>query len=281
MRIRIDYRADYRYEAEVSFSPHLFRLFPRIDLFVTVLRSEFKTNAGANVQYRRDLFDNEIARCFYPEKSSLLESSLVLEFELKPKNPFHFLLDSRAIDFPFEYTPHERRVLSASLLPQFGDFEGLPFWKTRPGPTVETLVEINESIYKNIGYERREEGEARTPRETLQAGAGACRDFAVLLAETLRANGVAARLVSGYLCEFGKQEKRAEGSLHAWVEAYLPGAGWIGIDPTNGTFANHYHIATAVGLVSDDISPMAGSYYNETPVASKMHATLELTNCDI
>ena len=81
---------------------------------------------------------------------------------------------------------------------------------------------------------RRDEGAARLPAETLSIGSGACRDFALLMAETLRANGVAARLASGYLCEFEAEEKRAEGALHAWTEAYLPGAGWVGFDATNG-----------------------------------------------
>jgi transglutaminase-like putative cysteine protease len=75
----------------------------------------------------------------------------------------------------------------------------------------------------------------------LQLGRGACRDFAVLMAEALRELGLAARLASGYLCEFGEGEKRAEGALHAWVETYIPGPGWLGLDPTNGTLCDHHH----------------------------------------
>ena len=100
----------------------------------------------------------------------------------------------------------------------------------------------------HLAYERREEGVAREPAETIALGRGACRDFAVLLAVLLRQMGVAARLASGYMVETGERERRAEGALHAWTEAYLPGAGWIGLDPTNGILCDHHHILAAVGL---------------------------------
>lgn len=280
MKIKVTYRADYHYETAVSFSPHIFRLFPRVDRFVSVTGMKFKTNGDADVQYRRDLFDNEIAFCFYPRKGLDLKSTLVLNLTLRERNPFHFLLDLHALDFPFKYKPNEERVLTPFLQPQFEGTKSLPFWKPKRKPTVQALVELNEAIHKNIGYERREEGAAYAPAETLEKGEGACRDFSVLLADVLRANGVAARLASGYLCEFGEKEKRAEGALHAWVEAYLPGAGWVGMDPTNGVLTNHNHITAAVGLLPDDISPVTGSYYNKTRVASKMDASLEMVNCD-
>ena len=280
MRIKVMYRADYRYETTVSFSPHTFRLFPRPDRFVNVRSVQFKTNADADVQFRRDLFDNEIAFCFYPQEGRDLKSTLEMELELREKNPFHFLLDAHALEFPFKYKPHEEHALSPFLKAQSEKpSAALPFWKAARKPLIEALIGLNEAVYKNIKYERRDEGAAREAAETLALGAGACRDFSVLLAETLRANGVAARLASGYLCEFGKEEKRAEGALHAWVEAYLPGAGWVGFDPTNGTLCNHYHITAAVGLLPDDITPVTGSYYHKTRVASTMDAALELAGC--
>ena len=99
----------------------------------------------------------------------------------------------------------------------------------------------------------------------------------MLLVEALRGMGLAARLASGYLCEFGDAEKVAEGALHAWVETYLPGAGWIGLDPTNGTFCDHHHLTAAVGLTPDDISPMLGSYFHPTQVPKQtMSASLSI-----
>lgn len=280
MKIQIHYRVDYHYETQVSFSPHLFRLFPRVDRFVNVTKVKFRTNADADIQYRRDLFDNEVARCFYPQKGVDLKSTLVMDVELRERNPFHFLLDSHALDFPFQYKPHEHHVLSPFLKPQGEDAPAaLPFWQPKHGPTVDALMRLNEAIHKNIIYERRDEGEAHPAAKTIELGVGSCRDFSLLLAEVLRKNGVAARLASGYLCEFDEKEKRAEGALHAWVEAYVPGAGWLGMDPTNGTLANHYHITAAVGLVPEDITPVLGSYYNKTRVESTTDAALELIKC--
>lgn len=281
MKIKVFYQTDYRYEKSVSFSPHIFRLFPKADQFVGTESLSFETNPGADVQYRKDVFDNNIAFCFYPDKDQDLIARLEIELQLRERNAFHFLLDAHALDFPFQYKPSELRALEPYLkCAQAGAPLLLPFWKAEPKPTVTALVELNEAIFKNLQYERRDEGPARTPGETLSLGVGACRDFSVLLAETLRGMGIAARLASGYLCEFGAEDKRAEGALHAWTEAYLPGAGWLGLDPTNGVFCNENHITAAVGLTPDDISPVSGNYYDKQQVASTMSATLELIKID-
>jgi transglutaminase-like putative cysteine protease len=138
------------------------------------------------------------------------------------------------------------------------------------------LVDLNQTIHREIAYERREEGEARPSHETLALRRGACRDFAVLLVGELRALGIASRLASGFLCEFDAEEKRAEGALHAWTEAYLPGAGWIGLDPTNGVFCAEHHILTAVGLTPQDIAPIAGNYFHAESLPSQMQASLSI-----
>jgi transglutaminase-like putative cysteine protease len=274
MKIEIRYSANYRYVDPVSFSPHIVRLFPKASHDVVIERLDFETNTGADVQYRRDLFDNNIAVCFYPARDKTLGVRLELLVEVQERNAFHFLLASHAVDFPFAYSSHERRVLDP-YLETTAPVE-LPFWKPESKPTVTALVELNSAIHDHLKYERRDEGAARSPAETLSLGAGACRDFAVLLAETLRANGVAARLASGYLLEFGESEKFAQGALHAWTEAYLPGAGWTGLDPTNGTFCNHNHLTAAVGLTPDDVSPVSGNYYSQKHVPSQMDSALAM-----
>ena len=277
MKIQILYQTQYCYDEPVSFSLHLFRLFPRMERHVSVRSASFQTNIGAAVSYRRDLFDNEIASCFYPGKSALLAANLQLSLEVEEKNAFGFLLESRALNLPFPYSPEEREVLAPYL--DESSLLTLPFW-SKPStlrPTVEALVELNTAIYENIAYERREEGEARTASETLELGRASCRDFAVLMAESLRSLGLAARLASGYLCEFESADKRAEGALHAWVETYLPGAGWLGFDPTNGALCNHYHLTTAVGRTPADISPVLGDYYHDSRVSAEMSTSLQIT----
>ncbi len=276
MRIRIQYQARYDFRETVTFSPHLFRLFPRAERHVRVLSSSFETNASALVSYRRDLFDNDVASCFYPEESRSLTASLDLDLLVDRRNAFDFRVDAHALELPFSYLPSELRLLRPYL-------EGaheieLPFWET-PGralPIIETLSSLNEAIHTNLVYERREEGAAYPPEELLGRGAGSCRDFAVLLAEVLRGLGIATRLASGYLCEFGDGNKIAEGSLHAWTEAHIPGAGWIGMDPTNGTFCDHHHLTSAVGLEPEDISPVQGNYFSDEHTPSEMSASLQI-----
>jgi transglutaminase-like putative cysteine protease len=276
MKVGISYQTQYLYEEPVSFSTHLYRLFPKADRYVTVRSLAFQTNANATTNYRRDLFDNEIASCFYPGRSALLAVNLQIELEIEPRNAFSFLLAPHAAEFPFAYDAHEAQILAPYR--QAAGALTLPFWQppTSPQPTVSTLISLNEAIHTHLAYERREEGEAYAPEETLRLGRGSCRDFTVLLAEVARGLGLAARLASGYLCEFGSEEKVAEGALHAWTEIYLPGAGWLGFDPTNGYLCNHHHITAAVGLTPADISPILGNYYHPTHVPAQMNASLQI-----
>ncbi len=276
MKIAIRYQTQYLYSEPVSFSLHYFRLFPKTGRHLTIHRLAFQTNADADVHYRHDLFDNEIASVFYTGKSALMAASLQIDLDVEERNPFGFILSKHAVDFPFQYTPREADVL-APYLPSSGPL-ALPFWTapTSPQDTVETLVSLNDALHKNIAYERREEGAAHSAAETLRLGRGSCRDYTVLLAEVARGLGVAARLASGYLCEFEGGRKVAEGALHAWTELYLPGAGWIGFDPTNGYLCNHYHLTAAVGLTPDDISPIAGTFAPPLPSPPTMTASLQI-----
>jgi len=282
VKLRIRYETTYSYERAVAFSPHDVRLFPRHDRFTRVRRLDFKTNPATNVRFARDVFDNTVASCFFPDASAELDLHLLLELEIDEKDPFHFILENSAVELPFEYDPGIHAVLAAYRERRTADTLALPGW-TRPTVaekrnTVATLANLNRLLHESIGYERREEGAARSPAETLRNGCGACRDIAVLLAELLRDVGLAARLVSGYLRESDSETRRAEGSLHAWTEAFLPGAGWVGLDPTNGIFCNHNFISAAVGLTPSDITPISGSYFHKEEIPNRMTSRLELIN---
>lgn len=280
MKIAIRYQADYIYDSAASFSTHRVRLFPRADLFGRVERIEFQTDPTADVQYRRDLFDNITANCFYPEKLSVLPYKLEIDLDLQERNPFHFLLDPRALRVPFDYLPAELAVLAPFLKMSTG--LNLPTG-LRPGapmPTVEALVTLNQWIFEHFDYMRRDEGDAWTAEETLKKQSGACRDFAVLFAEVLRHHGIASRLASGFLWEppeFEVADRRADGALHAWVEAYLPGPGWIGLDPTNGILCDHHFITAAVGITPADVSPVDGHYFGKKTIPSHLESTLSIT----
>jgi transglutaminase-like putative cysteine protease len=278
MKLTIEYRAEYRYERRVSLSPHTVRLFPRDALQARVLELDFATNATGSVHWRHDLFDNVVAQCFYPREDDRLVYRLGAVIAVEERNPFGFLLDSRALQWPAEYTPRECNVLAAFMATEK---PGLPS-ALRPmagSETVNALVAMNQWIHTNIAYERREEGEAYPPGETLRLRRGACRDTAVLLAAALRAQGLAARLVSGFLWESASDPatRKADSALHAWTEVFLPGAGWIGMDPSNGVVADHHYLATAVGIAPADIAPVSGIYFGDEPVAGKLETSVRIT----
>jgi uncharacterized protein (DUF2126 family)/transglutaminase-like putative cysteine protease len=280
MHVKIENWMRYSYEEPVSFSPHAIRLYPRTDQAITTHRLQTTVNIESDIQYRRDLFDNIVANCFLPKPGQVLEIRVELELELWPKNPFHFLLAPRALQLPFEYTAEESRVLAPyrNINPE-EEAETGAIWKlTGKRNTVDALVDLADTLHSDIAYEVRSEGEARLPSETIELRSGACRDTALLCATILRQIGLAVRVVSGFLCEFNVdvKDRRAESGLHAWIDVFLPGAGWVGIDPTNGTFCDHRFIPTAVGTRMTEIAPIQGSYFGEHHGEFDSHLDLSL-----
>jgi uncharacterized protein (DUF2126 family)/transglutaminase-like putative cysteine protease len=280
MHVKIENWMRYSYEEPVSFSMHAIRLFPRTDQTITTHQIQTTVNLKSDVQYRRDLFDNIVANCFLPDPGQVLEIRVELEVELWPKNPFHFLLAPRALQIPFEYSAEENRVLSPyRIVDPEEEVDTTGLWKLEgKRNTVDALVEMAATLHREIAYEVRDTGEARLPAETVKLRAGACRDTALLCATMLRQIGLAVRVVSGFLCEFhvDVKDRRADSYLHAWVDVFLPGAGWLGIDPTNGTFCDHRFIPTAVGTRMSEIAPIQGSYFGEHHGEFDSHLDLSL-----
>ena len=271
----------YQYEKPVGFSPHRIRLFPRTDQAIVTHRLETLLNIPADVQYRRDLFDNLVANCFLSEPADSLEIRTQLEVELWPKNPFHFLLAPRATELPFKYWDEEAKVLEPFLtVKPEEDFDPDDLWRFGgKRDTVDALVDLAKTLHNEIAYEVREQGDARPPAKTVELRSGACRDTALLCATIMRKQGLAVRLVSGFLCDFhvDVRDRRTDSALHAWVEVFLPGAGWVGIDPTNGTFCDHRFIPTAVGVSMNDIAPIEGSYFGQERVPGTFESELALS----
>ena len=280
MKIGIRYETVYRYDRAVRFSPHDVRLFPRSDRFVQIARLDFRTKPETTVRFGRDVFDNVVASCFFEEAAEALELRLAIDVEVAKKNPFDFVLARRAAQMPFAYEEDMASIICAYRQRQTDDALSLSDWtppmQELPRETVATLVELTKLLHRTISYQRREEGAAQAPAETLRLRRGACRDTAVLLAEMLRDAGLATRVVSGYLREADEEIRRAEGSLHAWTEVFLPGAGWVGLDPTNGILGNDNFIAAAVGLRPADITPISGSFYHRDRVPAEMQSRIEL-----
>ena len=282
MRLRILYETIYQYERAVRFSPHYLRVIPRGDPFTQLLSFRFETQPHATTRFSRDAFDNIVASFSFPDAGDRLELKMSADVAVTRKNAFDFILDPIAVEMPFVYEREFSSFLRAFYQRRSRGRITLPGWTapdqgSRRG-TVQTLVELTRTIHQTIQYERREEGRARSPAETLRRRCGACRDVAVLLAEILRKLGLAARIVSGYLREADDSIHRAERSLHAWTEVFLPGAGWVGLDPTNGIFCDHNFIATAVGVRPAHVTPISGNFYHHERVPAHMTSRVELFN---
>ncbi len=278
MILAIRYSATYSYAERASFSPHVVRLFPRQDLNLRVDQMTFSAGANSDIQYRHDLFGNLVAVCFFPDPMDCLDFQLSLTVRLEPKNPFHFLVDRHALNIPFTYKEEEVGVLSPYTIASGCELPEALRKPPTPKPAVEALIDLNTWIFKNIAYERREEGDAHPPEFILRERRGACRDSAALLVEVLRQQGLAARLVSGFLWEghTAEGDRRAENALHAWVETYLPGAGWIGMDPTNGILCDHHFLAAAAGRNPAQIAPVEGHYFGKKTIESSLATALTI-----
>ncbi|MCX7713336.1 MAG: transglutaminase family protein [Chthoniobacterales bacterium] len=278
MKLRISYRANYSYQKPVSLSLHTLRIFPKKDIISNYSSFLFSPPKNTNPHFRKDIFDNDIAILFFPDLLTEMCIQLDVVFETPERNPFHFLLDSRALHIPPDYTPFELQILAPYLHTNSSHPLPYPLLTEEKRPTVEALVTINRWMNSEIHYEPRQHGWPQNPLETLKLKKGSCRDIACLMADVLRRNKIASRLVSGYLWEEDRpnHQKVAQGALHAWVEAYLPGAGWIGLDPTNGVFSDHHCIPCAVGLLPEDVSPVSGNYYSPEPVHSQMNLSIQV-----
>lgn len=222
----------------------------------------------ATVKWAHDVAGNAIATAIFdtPTDHLVIESRASLEITARFW-PI-FAISASAIEYPFVYSADEWTDLGALTVPQYGDPEGRftrwveGFFMGRPTDTLSLLKDISNGVSTQISYQIRETEGSQTPIETLDRGLGSCRDFAVLLAEAARSLGLGARIVSGYLSdpEDSLIGSAGAGSTHAWVEIYLPGAGWIAFDPTNRSVGSQNFIPVAVGRDIHQVVPVSGSF---------------------
>jgi transglutaminase-like putative cysteine protease len=263
MKIRIRHRTTYRYSEQVAFSSHQLMIRPREGHDLHIDSSILDIVPAHAVHWMRDVNGNCIALVNFLEKSDRLMFYSELLLSHYDANPFGFILEERALRHPFTYdeesapelAPYRQMVYPADT-PAVRAWSG-QFWK--PGEETETLPllqSLNRGIQGNFTYLRREKRGVQTPAETLSRLSGTCRDFAVLMLETCRLWGLAARFVTGYLVTDGTMGN----STHAWMEVYLPGAGWKGFDPTAGLMTGTTHVTVAVSRHPERASPIIGSY---------------------
>src|SRR5471032_1126806 len=271
IRVALNHVTHYRYDRLVGLSPQVVRLRPAPHCRTPIVSYSMRVEPADHfINWQQDAFANYQARLVFPEKTREFKITVDLVAEMAVYNPFDFFLEPYAEKFPFAYEPE----LAAELAPYLIKREPTPLLakfvdsidKT-PKVTADFLVELNQRLQHDIGYVIRMEPGVQTPEETLEKALGSCRDTGWLLVEALRQLGLAARFVSGYLIQLAPDQKALDGpsgteidftDLHAWCEVYLPGAGWIGFDPTSGLLAGEGHIPLACTPQPSSAAPISG-----------------------
>ena len=270
--VALNHSTEYEFDRLVDIHPHVVRLRPALHTRTPIKSYSLKvTPADHFVNWQQDPFGNFLARYVFPERSRRLRFEVDLIAEMTVINPFDFFLEEEAQVFPFQYDSDVKRDL-APYLQRNPSGRLVRAWlnrvKLKPQGTVDFLVALNQRLQNDVGYVVRMEPGVQTPEQTLKLGLGSCRDSAWLLVQILRALGLAARFASGYLVQLSSDEIPLEGptgpgsdftDLHAWAEVYLPGAGWVGLDPTSGLFAGEGHIPLACTPEPGSAAAIAGA----------------------
>ncbi|HUP10341.1 MAG TPA: transglutaminase family protein [Caldimonas sp.] len=278
MQIRYDivHTTNYRYRKPVRFGEHRVMFRPRDSHDLRVLATDLEVSPDADVRMIQDPHSNSIALVQPLEASS--ELRIVCSFTIEHAHSLNLELplDPAAEVFPFAYSVDERFDLEHYLRPAHDDPGGvLTAWTRQfirtdgPTGTRELLVEMNQHIREHFRYESREEEGTQEPNVTLDRGAGSCRDFALLMMEAGRRLGIATRFVSGYLYDPSLDDGTSDGTqgagyTHAWLQAYLPGAGWVPFDPTNNLLGGTQLIRVGVARHPSQAAPISGSWYGES-----------------
>ena len=267
-RLEIVHTTSYRYSRAVTLGPHRLMLRPRETPELRLLSHVLTITPKATTTWAHDVAGNTIATARFEGATDrlLIESRATVELTA-PAWPV-FAIAGSAARYPFVYAPDEWTDLGALTIPQYADPEGrLARWvegfvMARPTDTLSLLKDIGNGVFAQISYQSREDEGTQRPVETLDRRQGSCRDFAVLMAEAVRWLGFGARIVSGYLSdpELNLTGSAGEGSTHAWVEVFVPGAGWIAFDPTNRSVGPQKLVPVAVGRDIHQIVPVSGSF---------------------
>ncbi|HTW53167.1 MAG TPA: transglutaminase family protein [Stellaceae bacterium] len=260
----------YRYKQPVSFGEHRMMLRPRDSYDQRLIEARLViTPEPSELNWMHDAFGNCVAIARFSGRAAELTFDSVIRLDHERNNALEFQLEDYALDYPFSYSAEESPDLSRTIERHYLDREReIDRWargflrKQGPTGTRELLATMTHAIHQRFTYVARSEAGTQDPIATLRVGSGSCRDFALLMMEAVRSLGLAARFVSGYLVPSGRVDHKRLGgeSTHAWCEVYLPGAGWIEYDPTNGLIGNEDLIRVAVVRDPRQAVPVSGTW---------------------
>ena len=287
IHVALNHVTHYTYDRRVNLSPQIVRLRPAPHCRTNILSYSLKVEPASHfINWQQDAFANYLARLVFPEPTTTFKVTVDLVAEMSVYNPFDFFLEPEAENFPFGYSDELKLELQPYLVtepatPAFAQFlAGIDRTEQR---TIDFLVGINQRLQHAIRYVIRMEPGVQTPEQTLTLASGSCRDTGWLLVQALRHLGLAARFVSGYLIQLKPDVKALDGpsgtevdftDLHAWCEVFLPGAGWIGLDPTSGLLAGEGHIPVACTPTPGSAAPISGAV-DESEVTFSHHMAVQ------
>ncbi len=289
IRVALEHRTTYRFDRPVDIHPHVVRLRPAPHCRTPISAYSLRVTPEQHfINWQQDAFGNHLARLVFPERATELSVTVGLVADMTVINPFDFFLEEYAERYPFTYPPALRADLDPYLhgidedasVPGSGPGPLVRAWLDEALPAglngagqdgpriVDFLVAVNQRVQRDVGYTVRMQPGVQTPDTTLQRAIGSCRDSAWLLVSVLRELGLASRFVSGYLVQLAPDVVPLDGpagptsdftDLHAWAEVYIPGAGWVGLDPTSGLFAGEGHIPLSATPQPATSAPITGS----------------------
>ena len=274
LHVALTHQTRYRFGQPVELGPHVVRLRPAPHCRTPILAYSLGITPKPHfLNWQQDPFGNFLARVVVPDKATELGITVDLVADMATIDPFDFFVDEAAARWPFAYAPE----LSAELAPYLEPLPATPLLEsylksasaTDSTGTIDFVTHLDRALARDIAYRVRMEAGVQTPEVTLASRSGSCRDSGWLLVQLLRRIGLAARFVSGYLIQLRPDARPAEGlagaaedftDLHAWAEVYIPGAGWIGLDPTSGLLAGEGHIPLAATPSPTSAAPITGTH---------------------
>ena len=286
--LTIHHKTEYRYTHPVAFGEHRIMLRPRDGHDLRMLAGKLEiTPEPMSLRWIHDVFGNSVAIATFDERARTLTFSSTATVEHTPAEEFALTPDDKAYFYPFLYNGEELPDLQEFIRPQYGDPDGeLADWARGfldpegPTPTYNILSGMTLGIRQSFKYRKRHEHGTQHPLDTLQTRSGTCRDFALFMIEALRRLGIAARFVSGYLFLHGDRARGyvGGGSTHAWVQVYLPAAGWIEFDPTNGIIGSRDLIRVAVARDPKQAVPLHGTYLGSADAFLGMDVSINVVS---